>query len=51
MVTTRPVRTIVRTEKRFESRAPSAAVTNMVIEMGSILIPVWRALSPRTSWR
>ena len=47
----RPARTIVRTGKRFDSRDPAAAVTNMVIEMGSILIPVSRASSPSTSWR
>ena len=51
MVTTSPVRTIVRTGKRFDSLAPSPAVTSMVIEMGSILIPVSRASSPSTSWR
>ena len=34
-VTMRPLRTIVRTAKRFESRAPTAAVANIVIEMGA----------------
>ena len=42
---------MVRTGKRFDSLAPSPAVTSIVIEMGSILIPVSSALSPSTSWR
>ncbi len=50
-VTTRPARTIVRTGNRLDNREPIAEVTNMVIETGSILMPVSRALRPRTSWR
>ena len=40
-----------RTGNRFDSREPIAAVANMVIEMGSILIPVCRASRPSTSCR
>ena len=40
MVTIRPARTIVRTGNRFESREPTAEVRNIVIETGSILMPV-----------
>ncbi len=47
----RPVRTIVRTENRVESREPMAEARSMVMDTGSILTPVSRASSPRTSCR
>ncbi len=47
----RPERTMARTEKRLARRAPSAEATNMVMETGSILMPVSRASRPRTSCR
>ena len=46
-----PVRTIPRTVNRVDSREPAAAARNMVIEMGSILMPVCRAFRPSTSCR
>ena len=47
----RPVRTMPRTENRLDSRDPSAAAMNMVMDTGSILIPVSSASRPRTSCR
>ena len=46
-----PTRTIVRIGKRFDSREPSAEEMNIVIETGSILMPVSSASRPRTSCR
>ncbi len=46
-----PARTIVRIEKRFDSREPNADEMNIVIETGSILMPVSSASSPSTSCR
>ena len=40
MVTTSPTRTIERTGKRLDNRDPMADVTNIVIETGSIRMPV-----------
>jgi hypothetical protein len=37
--------------KRVDSREPAAAARNMVIDMGSILMPVCRASRPSTSCR
>ena len=42
----RPARTTVRIENLLASRAPTADATNMVIETGSILMPVSRASRP-----
>ncbi len=46
-----PVRTMVRTGKRDDSREPAAEAMNMVIEIGSILMPVSSAFRPSTSCR
>ena len=45
-VTIKPLWTMVRTAKRFDSREPIAAVANMAIEMGNILIPVFQGAEP-----
>ncbi len=50
-VITRPALTIDRTEKRPDSREPVADAMNIVIETGSILMPVSRASRPSTSCR
>ena len=46
-----PARTIDRIEKRADSREPNADEMNIVIETGSILMPVSSASSPSTSCR
>ena len=50
-VTINPARTMVRTGNRLDKREPTAEVRNIVIETGSILMPVWNTVRPRTSWR
>ena len=47
----RPARTIDRIGKRPDRREPAAEARNMVIDTGSILMPVSRASSPITSCR
>ena len=47
----RPALVIDRTEYRVDRRDPIAAARNIAMDVGSILTPVSRASSPRTSCR